>query len=411
MRRTWLVVAAAAVACTRPVEEAPPAEDRRSAIQTAIDAASSLEPRFAAQLRAELGLAYARTSSPAAAAAWLDRALEALQAIPDRGDRDRVTSRIAEGFAASGDRSKALELAARLGTSEARSDVASSLAVTAEDAAKVELPAYRDRAFSRLAIEAAGSGAPDRAKALIDRVSDPSVRASAQAALVRAYFRAKRDKEAKRLTSQLEGIAKAEAQAALAGGALARGDRRGALRWLAAIEPEYIRAPAALSIALKSPRDRRRLEKQAFSLAEDIRSPVLRSSAFEALAKVYLDAEEPERALGLLDRTPGIEADLRLRALIATALLRKNDLPAAERVAQQIAGDPVWSPEAFAALAAAHARAGRFGQALSAAGAILNLELRLPAVAEVLVLHERAGAPATPELRRAITTAMATISP
>jgi tetratricopeptide (TPR) repeat protein len=377
-------------------------EDRRGLVATALDARDRIElPRFRTQLRAEIGHSFAKRKLSDEATRELEAALSEA-ALLDRLDRDRLRAQIALGFARNGAHDRALTIASTIETPEARSEALSGLVHDLAEAKRIESPIHRDRALLRLANEAANRGEMRKAWAFADACQDPSLNAQARVFVVRAAARTNDKKVAKKITTELSGVSKSEAYAELAFAAIDAKDRKTALRVLEMIEAEYVRAKASIVVAARSSADRSRLDRRAMQIAEDVRDPILRASTYEAIVRAWIDEGEPKKALEVLKKAEGLDSQLRLRALAAARLIDAGQLEAGEKEARQIARDPVWSPEAFTHLARAHAAAGRWPEALQAVRDIQSLEFRLPALADVLVIHDQDGKVPSPGLRGAV---------
>jgi hypothetical protein len=147
------------------------------------------------------------------------------------------------------------------------------------------------------------------------------------------------------------------------------------------------------------------MDRRSIQLAEGISNPALRGAAFERITSAWIEAGDLEKALSVIDYSRGFDAALRLRARIARRTIEAGQVDRGIAQARALAADPVWSPEAIEAVARAEVTRGRVAEAYAAAASIVNLELRLPALAAVVVRRE-AAVPASPVDREGILRAL-----
>lgn len=422
MRRALVCGAALLAACSRAPTAPPDAGtiDARTLLEVALDARSTLaEPRFRVQLRADIAAAMARgdVSTPLARA-QLDEALTEARALTDAVDRDRVLSRIARVYLALGQRDPALQIAATVRGPDDRAELMAELVADVPSALALTVVPERDRALARLAREAITAGDLDQAGQIAARITDGSVSAPVLGALCGALMRT-RPVDAKRMVGQLEGLARSEAASVLALDAAKKGDLKQARRHADGIEDEVVRTRTLAQLGAAQPGgsyERKRWMGEALRTALDVRSTPLRTSAIEAMVRVMVQSGDPlgaDTVMGTALAAP-VRSDptssaldaagaRRVRALVAQGYAAEKDTVSAARVAGAI-DDPVHAADAWAAIAVASSRAGLREAALAAAARIVPDELRMPVIAEIAVAP---GPPPTPELRAALTSALA----
>jgi hypothetical protein len=405
-----LVLALALVApgaCRREEAAAPDAGHRPLSLVRALEeeGAGLEDVRRRGEVHAALARAHLAAGDEAAAEAALTAGLAAAESFDPPSERERAELGIALAWLAAGRLDRAVELARRVPPSTERDRVLTTLAVArvrsgGAEAATALVEAIGDteaRAEARAAVgEALGEAGQVAAARKLAAAVDGAGRDRVLLAVLRAQLRQGQLREAEKTQTFLQaGLERSRGQAELALARLRRGQLGAAEREVGSVESGWIRARTFALMASRALGARSRRQAEAFDARVDEElgrlAPSLAAAAREDVAAVYLEAGRPDRVRAVAQ---GAEGEVTKRKILSTLVVTHaglGQLEAAQRLLPEVEPDAVWGSEALAALARARAGRKEWADALRLVTRIRLLELRLPALADVVVAHARSG--------------------
>lgn len=418
MRRVWAMAACAVVSFGVGLGGACKSEDEaqealrvssqpvKPLIEVLADASAEVEdPRRRVQVLTALSVAASKATLRTEAAKLLTAATGVAEAVARTSEREDAIADVAIGFVAYGQLVRAEELSRTIAASARKDELLTKLAVALAaggdiakaDAIAADVADPYTRGFALVGVASAliRRGQIDDALARADKAG-PEHRDSVLLAAALAHVSAQRRKKAQELIKFMgQGLDRSRAVAALAIDAYRRGQKKDALDLVEAIDGVSIRAGtlATMSCRAKSKGWKKMsasLHEQALTLASGLKDDGKRAAAFNEIAEAYLDASAFDAAIEVADK-----ADPATRAKVYAKLIerkaRAGDVKGAMKMIETIDAGPLWRADALGHVAVAEARQGQFLQALERARGIVLLELRIPILAEIAIMHRQQG--------------------
>lgn len=365
-------------------------------------AARMPDPRFRAELLAELAAVHAKTSSSAIplARALVDEAVARTVQLTSPEDRDLATLRISAAEAAIGDVDAAIGHANAVRGPDTRTDLLRDVAIivarTGDQARaiaiaeKIGAERQRGEAFVAVGRSYAEAGDTDAALAVAKRCTRPEHEAELHAAIVRVLVARRRTKEAQKLADAIEsGHWRSDAYTAIVVDHWRSGHKDRAEKLARAIDSSWLQSRAYAELGGLAADAGRRAEadglfEKAQEIADGIHDRTVMASALGDVATIGLAKGRVTQALVLAERSPSQDVKNQVHARVAGHLARERRFPEALELARKITGDPISAADAFAAIALAHSAAGNDERALDAVLEIPTMSLRIPPLARVI---------------------------
>jgi len=318
-----------------------------------------------------------------------ERTLAMLPSLPASKQKDEIQIELIRHYSGSGDLKLASKLIGDLKGSEAK-----------------------ESGRTAMLVEMVKSGKVNKALEQVDALKDPANIGQLFLASVKKRLEQKNGKEAVKLLETMEGgNARNRAQGALVLNLWRAGQNDEALKKLEGIESIWIRAKTRTVLSNKLYQSRQYKKSKVFGekAIEELKTisdASVREAATEDLAELFLESKRTKEALdlGRLIQTPEGLVTVHSALVEAYALVGRFD--ETKKLTKSLIQQPINGAAGLGRLAEIYAQDNQYVEALDTANDIAIMELRLPVLAQLAVMHKNSGLTLSDEVLSAFESAM-----